>query len=205
MLANWITLARFPILLVCTVILYHGPPAVRFAGVLLLLLGLMLDTVDGIVARRTGRTSLLGSVLDIAADRTWELVLWVSFADLRLVPAAIPLVVITRTVLTDTFRAVGVSQGTTPFAQVGTGLGRFLVASGWMRSGYSIAKVTTFCGLALASAAAEVSSLRHAVPAMLTAFRVLAWGCVAICLLRALPVIAGGLRRGWSVQPCGHP
>jgi len=198
MLANWITLARFPILIACTAILYHGSPAARLAGVALLFLGLMLDTVDGIVARRTGRTSLLGGVLDIAADRTWELVLWVSFADLRLLPAAIPLLVITRTVLTDAFRAVGVSQGTAPFAQVGPGLGRFLVASTWMRSGYSIAKVTTFCGLALTLAAADVSAVREAVPAMLAALQVLAWGCAAICVLRGLPVIAGGLRRCWT-------
>ncbi|MFL5449021.1 MAG: CDP-alcohol phosphatidyltransferase family protein [Gemmatimonadales bacterium] len=77
MLANWITLSRFPLLLVNILILYFGSPAVRLAGVGLLFVGLMLDTVDGIVARKTGQSSLFGSVLDIAADRTYELVLWV--------------------------------------------------------------------------------------------------------------------------------
>jgi phosphatidylglycerophosphate synthase len=66
MLANWITLSRFPLLLICTLILYRGSPLVQVAGAGLLFLGLMLDTVDGIVARKTGQTSLLGSVLDIA-------------------------------------------------------------------------------------------------------------------------------------------
>lgn len=67
---NTITLSRFPLLLICTLILYLGTPPVQLAGATLLFLGLMLDSVDGVVARRTGRTSLLGSVLDIAADRT---------------------------------------------------------------------------------------------------------------------------------------
>ena len=71
MLANWITISRFPLLLVTVLILYQGSPAARLAGVLLLFVGLMLDTVDGMVARRTGQTSLFGSVLDIAADRTY--------------------------------------------------------------------------------------------------------------------------------------
>lgn len=57
--------------------LYWGSPPVQILGAALLFLGLLLDTVDGIVARRTGQSSLLGSVLDIAADRTYELVLWV--------------------------------------------------------------------------------------------------------------------------------
>lgn len=37
--------------------------------------------------------SVFGSVLDIAADRTYELVLWVCFADLRMIPVAIPLII----------------------------------------------------------------------------------------------------------------
>ena len=110
MLANWITLSRFPLLLIIVLILYFGSPWVRLGGVGLLFLGLMLDTVDGMVARRTGQTSLFGSVLDIAADRTYELVLWVCFADLRLIPVAIPLIIIARTTLTDSFRSIGVGQ-----------------------------------------------------------------------------------------------
>ncbi len=131
MLANWITLSRFPLLIAIIAILYRGSPAVQLAGVVLLFVGLMLDTVDGMVARRTGQTSLFGSVLDIAADRTYELVLWVCFADLGLIPVAIPLIIIARTTLTDALRSIGVGQGTAPFAQHRTPLGRFLVGSTW--------------------------------------------------------------------------
>jgi len=70
MLATWITLARLPLLGACLAILYLGSPPVRLVGVALLFVGLLLDTVDGLVARARSETSLMGSVLDIAADRT---------------------------------------------------------------------------------------------------------------------------------------
>src|SRR3954470_17222630 len=152
MLANWITLSRFPLLLVTVLILYFGSPLVLLAGVVLLFIGLMLDTVDGVVARRRGQISLFGSVLDIAADRAYELVLWVCFADLGFISIVVPLIVIARTTLTDAFRSIGVAQGIAPFAQHRTSLSRFLVGSAFTRIGYSVTKVVTFCGLALGQA-----------------------------------------------------
>ena len=191
MLANWITLSRFPLLLGIVLILYHGSPGARLAGVALLFVGLMLDTVDGIVARRTGQTSLFGSVLDIAADRTYELVLWVCFADLGMIPLVIPLIIIARTTLTDAFRSIGVGQGTAPFAQHRTPLGRFLVGSAVMRTGYAVTKVVTFCGLALAQALS--------LPELTRALQVMAWMAVAFCVFRGLPVIVHSLRHYWGV------
>lgn len=201
MLANWITLSRFPLLLISVLILYFGSATLRLAGVALLFLGLMLDTVDGMVARRTGQTSLFGSVLDIAADRTYELVLWVCFADLRLIPVAIPLIIIARTTLTDAFRSIGVGQGTAPFAQHRTELGKFLVGSSWMRTGYAVTKTATFCGLALAQAFSGFppeTRLARAVPSMMMALQVTAWLAVAFCVFRGLPVIIHSLRQYWG-------
>jgi CDP-diacylglycerol---glycerol-3-phosphate 3-phosphatidyltransferase len=200
-LANWITLSRFPLLLITVLILYHGSPWTRLAGVALLFLGLMLDTVDGVVARKRGETSLFGSVLDIAADRTYELVLWVCFADLRMIPVAIPLIIIARTTLTDAFRSIGVGQGTAPFAQHRTALGRFLVGSTFMRTGYAVTKVITFCGLALAQALSGFpgTTSAGAVPAMMSGLRVTAWLAVAFCVFRGLPVIVHSLREYWSI------
>jgi CDP-diacylglycerol--glycerol-3-phosphate 3-phosphatidyltransferase len=202
MLANWITLSRFPLLLITVLILYFGSPWVQLAGVGLLFLGLMLDTVDGMVARLRGETSLFGSVLDIAADRTYELVLWVCFADLRMLPVAIPLIIIARITLTDAFRSIGVGQGTAPFDQHRTALGRFLVGSAWMRTGYAVTKVVTFCGLALAQAFAGFPSstgVARMVPPMMTVLWVTAWLAVLFCIFRGLPVIVSSLRRYWGI------
>ncbi|HET9065490.1 MAG TPA: CDP-alcohol phosphatidyltransferase family protein [Gemmatimonadales bacterium] len=201
MLANWITLSRFPLLLLTVLILYHGTPVVRLVGVVLLLIGLMLDTVDGVVARASGTTSLFGSVLDIAADRTYELVLWVVFADLGMIPMVIPLIVIARTTLTDAFRSIGVAKGIAPFDQHHTKLGRFLVGSPFMRTGYSITKVVTFMGLALVQAAAGTAwDGWHglATSDLLSMVQAIAWLALAFCVFRGLPVIIGSLRRYWG-------
>jgi phosphatidylglycerophosphate synthase len=208
MLANWITLSRLPLLVINILLLYHGSPPVRLAGVVLLFIGLMLDTVDGVVARRTGQTSLFGSVLDIAADRAYELVLWVCFADLGFIPIAIPLIVIARTTLTDAFRSIGVAQGIAPFAQHRTSLSRFLVGSAWTRVGYSVSKVITFCGLALTQAFSGFpadSSMARLAPSLLALFRVTAWIAVIFCVSRGLPVIISSLRRYWGTYPTAHP
>ena len=198
MLANCITLSRFPLLLVWLLVLYLGSPPLRLAGVALLFVGLMLDSVDGVVARRTGRTSLFGSVLDIAADRTYELVLWVCFANLGMVPAVIPLIIVARTTLTDALRSLGVAEGAAPFAQPRTPLARFLVGSSWMRTGYSVTKVTAFCGLALAEALSGFPSgatLGSAVVPLLHGLQVVAWSAVIFCVFRGLPVLIAGIPR----------
>lgn len=203
-LANWITISRFPLLLIYVLILYNAPASWRLSAVALLFLGLMLDTVDGMVARRRKQTGLIGSVLDIAADRTYELVLWVCFADLRLIPAAIPLIVIARTTLTDALRSIGVGQGEPPFTQHRTRLGTFLVASPWMRSGYSVSKILAFLGLALAEALAGYpagTALGNAAGPILGIARVVAWIAVVVCVLRGLPVVTGSIRRYWNASP----
>lgn len=201
-MANWITLSRFPLLVVYILILYFAAPGVRLAGVALLFVLLMLDTVDGMVARATGTTSLLGSVLDIAADRAYELVLWVAFAHLGAIPVAIPITVILRTTLTDALRSVGVAEGKRPFEQHRSRLGRFIVGSPWMRTSYSVSKIAAFCGLALGLAMAshpQGSALARHAPAVLRAFQVVAWIATVICVARGLPVIVGAARRR------GHP
>ncbi len=199
MLANTITLSRFPLLLVTLVALYQGPAPVRLAAVGLLFIGLMLDTVDGVVARKAGTTSLFGSVLDIAADRTYELVLWFCFADMGMIPLVIPLIVIARTALTDAFRSIGVAQGTAPFAQHHTRLGRFLVGSSVMRIGYSAAKTATFCGLALVRAlTASPGVPGRFLTALTGVFQAIAWTALGLCVLRGLPVIVHGVRHSWA-------
>jgi len=200
-LANWITLARLPLLAVSILALFQRSPQVRLAGVALLLLGLFLDTVDGVVARKRKETSLFGSVLDIAADRAYELAMWVCFAYFRLIPIVMPILVIGRTTLTDALRSLGVRQGAAPFEQHRTPLGRFLVGSPIMKIGYSVTKIAAFTGLGLAWAfSAFPPGSRYALWAdPLTSFmQVVAWLAVAFCVVRGVPVIVHGVKAYWT-------
>jgi CDP-diacylglycerol--glycerol-3-phosphate 3-phosphatidyltransferase len=194
-MANLITLSRLPLLLILILMLYLGNAIVRLLAVPVFFVVLILDTFDGLIARRRGEASLLGSVLDIAADRVLELSLWVVFSDLRLITVAVPLIVITRGVLVDGVRSVGAGRGERPLDQVHSRLGSFLVGSSWMRSGYGISKglalgfLTLTWGLqGLSGPAASSAGTIHHVATIVT------WIAVGFCLLRGLPVLIAAPR-----------
>jgi CDP-diacylglycerol--glycerol-3-phosphate 3-phosphatidyltransferase len=189
-MANLITLSRLPLLLVLILMLYLGNATVRLVAVPVFFVVLILDTFDGLIARRRGEASLLGSVLDIAADRVLELSLWVVFSDLGLISVAVPLIVITRGVLVDGVRSVGAGRGERPLDQVRSRLGSFLVGSRWMRTGYGLGKglalgfLTLTWGLqGLSGPAANSAGTIHLIATILT------WIAVGFCLLRGLPVL----------------
>ena len=208
-MANLITLSRFPLLLINVLMLYFGNATVRLLGVGLFIVVFMLDTVDGIVARKRGETSLFGSVLDIASDRVLEFVLWIVFADLRLIPVVVPLIVISRGVLVDAVRSVGSSQGQRPFDQMNSKLGRFLVAAPLMRTSYSVSKAFAF-GLLTLGWGLQALPDAGAASSVLLAARIITWIAVTLCLLRGLPVLVEARRllqdppQG-NLRPAGDP
>jgi len=191
-LANLITLLRFP-LLVLVLLLFYPPSLVsRWAAVGLLFILVMMDTLDGFVARRRNEVSLLGSILDIAADRAVEIVLWVCFADLNLIPLAIPILVIIRGTLVDALRSAGARRGQTPFSITGSKWGKRLVASPLMRTCYGAAKGVAFCGLAVTQALRLYppgSPQRASLDGFALFSSIMSWIAVVLCLVRALPVL----------------
>lgn len=197
-MANVLTLSRFPMLIIFILLLYFGSPTVQIFSVVFLFIALMIDLIDGPIARRRGTANLTGSILDIAADRVYELVLWVIFSDLDVIPIAIPIIVITRTTLTDAIRSIGMGQGKAPFDQHETSIAKFIVKSRWMRSSYGIAKIVSFCGLTLGIALSGFpqDSQAFGVSAnLISIFQVTSWIAAALCVIRGSPVILGAVRR----------
>ena len=184
---NLITALRFPLLVVIILMLYLGGAPAQFVAVVLIALLLLMDSLDGILARRLDQQTLVGSALDIAADRAVEIVFWVAYAHLQLIPVAIPITVVVRGALTDSIRSVALQHGESAHSMMRSKLGRWLVASPPMRSGYGIAKGFSFGLLALALALRSAGN--PAWEPVWIAGLVLAWISVAICVLRGLPVI----------------
>jgi CDP-diacylglycerol--glycerol-3-phosphate 3-phosphatidyltransferase len=146
---------------------------------------MFMDTLDGVVARRRNEESLMGSALDIAADRAVEIVLWVIFAHLRLIPVLIPLVVIIRGSLTDSIRSVAAQRGQSAHRMMSSPLGKWLVASPPMRTGYSLVKIVAFLALALALQGGNAVWARTAYQMGVNA----AWLAMVLCIIRGLPVL----------------
>ena len=191
-MANAITLSRFPLLFAYVILLYYGNSTLLFWGVPILVFLILMDTFDGQIARASGKTSLLGSALDIAADRVVEIILWFVFSDLGLISIVLPLIVVTRGTLTDTFRAVGNRQGVAAFDQIQGKVARFLVSSRTMRTGYAFSKGFAFGFLNLSFALQSAGS-PFADPVHIAAL-ILSYLAVAICIARGLPVIIEGFK-----------
>lgn len=191
-LANWITLARFPLLVLLVLVIYFGDTTGRFLAVPGVLLLIVLDAVDGIVARRRGETTLLGSVLDIAADRAVEIVLWVVFANLSLISLVIPITFIIRGALTDSVREIGYAGGRTAHDQMGSDWGYWLVAGRPMRAGYGLAKAAAFALLALTLALQNAGSPWF--QPVWVAATTLSWLATVLCIVRGAPVIVEAFR-----------
>ncbi|MFN7927401.1 MAG: CDP-alcohol phosphatidyltransferase family protein [Blastocatellia bacterium] len=203
MLANFITLFRVIIAFV-SVGLFGRGLASNLMALLLLVLAIALDAVDGWVARRFGYTSDIGAAFDIAADRIVENIYWIYFATEGLVSFWIPAIVIARGCLTDFLRAVAFTQGQTAFGEktmMQSWWGKLLVGSRASRAAYGIVKCAAFLALGLwrtLSAAPGfpidqmvLAWLGNALPIVAL---VLAVAAVVMCVVRGVPVMIEGFR-----------
>ncbi len=186
-MANAITLIRIPLLFIYIALLNTGRPTIIFWCIPFIILIMLLDMLDGMVARRLNQTSLLGSTLDIAVDRALEIILWVVFSCMGLIPLLIPLIVITRGTLTDAVRCVGTCKGESAFNQLKNPINHFLVSSRFMRDFYGAVKGTAFAVLTLDLG---LQALEHTWSGWIHSIAVgLAWFTIVLTIVRGVPVI----------------
>ena len=192
-MANFITIARLPLLFLYLGTLYYGNQNLLYWNVPFIIAIFLLDTLDGWVARKLGEASLLGSVLDIATDRTLEYVLWVVYAQLGLISILVPIIVIIRGTSVDAIRSVGMKSGWSPFDQIQSPINKFLVSSRFMRAFYGTVKGAAAALLTLAFA------LESALPTWFnlvhTTGLIFTWISVLVCVLRGVPVLIDGFRK----------
>lgn len=206
-MANLLTAARVILIFVIIAVWMRVDPIASWwldlLMVPLLAWAIFMDALDGWAARRYNEASEAGALFDIAGDRIVELALWTFFAIRRdptgqpLVPLWVPLVMITRTVVTDLVRSVAFAQGRTPFgprSMQDSEWARQLTASRWSRGAYGGLKAVCFCALGL------LIALQHAAPAwpgtpwVRLTVEGMVFATVAFAIVRALPVLWDGRR-----------
>lgn len=189
-LANTITLARLPLLLLLVVFLFVPLWPVRLLGLGLLIVLYLMDWFDGYVARLRNEVTEMGAMLDVALDRAVENILWITFMYLGMVPLWVPIVFLVRSFIVDGIRGVALTQGKSGFGMMHTPLGRFLVASRFMRAFYGLAKALVFFFLYLTHALALEN------PNILVTLhplnQTLIFLTVGLCILRGVPVVMDG-------------
>jgi phosphatidylglycerophosphate synthase len=189
---NTIVALRTALAFLAAGLFFAGSPAAAGAAVLLTVIAIAMDALDGIVARRMGLASKLGGLLDITADRIVEHVYWITFAVAHVVPLWMPLVVVTRSFLVDAVRGLASARGKTAFgasSMARSSLTRFLTGSRTMRSVYGVAKLAAFVLLGALIASRDIVA-EHALASLEAAALACATVTVLLCIVRGLPVIA---------------
>jgi len=191
-MANLITLFRLISIFIIAAIALYAETIWQFLNAPLIIINILLDGLDGIIARKRREDTVFGAVFDIAADRIIEITLWVVLAQLNAVPIWIPLIFLTRGVLVDSLRKPHTNQGNMPFSIMKTSLGKFLVGGRFARFASGFIKLVTFSWLFFLIPASEVwpqvfvtyNTLFNYISSFLI------YMSVAICLARGLPVIS---------------
>lgn len=201
---NLITLIRVALAFV-SIALFRAGSYASVAALIVLVVTLALDAVDGFVARRQRRVSAAGAAFDIAADRIVESVFWIYFAAAGLITFWIPVIVIARGGLTDFLRAIAFTQGQTAFGEktmMRTWWGRALTGSRASRAAYGVVKSAAFFALGLWLTLANLPEWRAVIAGqadvLMNGVRAgaigLAVSTVVFCVARGIPVIIEGLR-----------
>jgi cardiolipin synthase (CMP-forming) len=95
-LANWLTVLRIVLIPVFVLLLVYRRPGLALA---VFALAALTDMLDGYVARRRGSQSRLGAFLDPMADKLLLTASFITLTQLRVLPAWITIVVISRDVI----------------------------------------------------------------------------------------------------------
>ncbi len=190
MWANLVTLLRLLLTFWLVALLTESSASALATGFWLTIVIIWMDGLDGYVARKLNEASTFGAVWDILVDRIVEQIYWVVFAVLGWVPLWIPIVVITRGVLVDGFRAMALKEGFTAFGEnslMQSPLGVLLVSSRFSRWSYAVMKALAFA-LVIGQqwAAVTATDLPSWVEVATTVSVV---GSVIFCVVRGLPVL----------------
>lgn len=202
---NIITVTRLALVFVLVMLAYGYNMWARLFAAGLAVIIILGDWLDGHLARRLDQSTTLGSILDVAADRIIESVLWIILADLGLIPVWIPVVVISRGILTDTIRGYALRFGYSGFGKntmMKSGIGKFLTGSPFMRTSYAVLKAFTF-GILLLFAVADEILVRWPLFSsswVAVGLEVGYWTAIlsaVICMIRGIPVVIEGF---WLIK-----
>lgn len=189
MVANTITITRILLaFIVIGMLFFIESDRMFFTAFGLTVLVIWMDGLDGFFARLLNECSKFGAVLDILGDRIVENVYWIAFASMGWIPVWIPLVVVSRGIITDGLRSIALEQGYTAFGSetmMQSKLGKFIVASNFCRFTYAVCKAIAFAFLILANMPGDFAGK----DIVWTVAYAATYISVTFCVLRGIPVI----------------
>jgi CDP-diacylglycerol--glycerol-3-phosphate 3-phosphatidyltransferase len=190
-MANLITLARTLLAFLVVGMLHWRSTGMYLTAVVLTVMVILLDAVDGWVARRRRECTTFGAVADILGDRVVEMTYWIGFATFGWIPVWIAIAVAARGIVVDGLRALALERGLTAFGMMRSRFGRMVVSSRASRAMYGAGKAVAFSLVILLFTPGIIALLGGGL-------RLAAYGAVyltvALCLVRGTPVVVEARR-----------
>jgi len=186
-LANLITTTRVLLTALVLVFLNSSLHLQRIA-IITIPMVMILDLFDGMAARKVGTLSINGSIYDILADRMIEFGFFAFFASHHICSLWAALIIIWRGLILDTIRSIALRQGETAFGESSfhkKAWSKLFTVSRFSRGTYNTLKTIAFTLMAL-QLSQPYLHLAHII-------QVLVWITVFWSILRAIPVIIGGI------------
>lgn len=193
-MANLITLARTLLAFLVVGLLHVQTMPVYLTAVVLTLVLIWMDALDGWVARWRGESSKFGALVDILGDRVVEITYWIVFVSFGWVPLWVAIVIAARGIVVDGLRAVALERGLTAFGMMKSRLGRLLVSSRSSRAAYGIGKALAFSLLILVFTPGLRGVLGEATDLLVYFTYATVYATVALCIVRGLPVLVEARR-----------
>jgi CDP-diacylglycerol--glycerol-3-phosphate 3-phosphatidyltransferase len=162
---------------------------------------ILLDVLDGHIARKKKLATPEGAQIDILGDRMIENMYFTYFAVVGMVSLWLPMLFFARGAATDFLRSLAFQAGHSGWgmnAMLQNRWGRLLVASRWSRGLYATMKCLCFCylGLELALTRGQVALLSpitlNTQMLVRAGAQSLAWATAVFCVVRGLPVFLEG-------------
>lgn len=189
-LPNLISILRTVLAIALTIFILNNPESKSLLNLAFWVtwLVIILDGIDGIVARKINATSDFGAFFDIACDRIIELTYIALFVCLYWIPFWVLLVFLVRGIFVDGIRGFALKEGKTAFGEksmMTTKIGIFLTSSRFMRFSYGGIKVVAFSFMFL---------VHSTIPQFLNLEMFLIYLMTFYCVIRGVPVLIEGKR-----------
>jgi CDP-diacylglycerol--glycerol-3-phosphate 3-phosphatidyltransferase len=144
--ANLIVLIRIGCVFIAIYCLSHAYVVVRVYGIGFFCISVILDGVDGYLARKFRIVSAVGGLVDTLGDRLTENLMVIFLSYKHIFPLVVAIIFITRSFLADFIRTLNLQKGINTFKVNTSKLGKFFVASVVSRCIYLLLKTIWIFG-----------------------------------------------------------
>lgn len=108
---NILTLLRIALIPVAVIFIYQDKQSFFTLTIIVLVLAIFTDILDGQIARRTNQVTNIGKLLDPVADKLMVVSVMIAMSDINIIAGWIVIIIVARELLATGIRAIAADSG----------------------------------------------------------------------------------------------